>query len=647
MINSIIIDFDSTIINAEGLELVIRAALQRCPEDERRVKLESLAELTESATTGAVPLSEAFRKRFSLARITAEDVEQVAKSIRSVINPLVRETIDILKKRNKTLFIFSSSFEELVHPVADELGIPLTHVFTNKLRYDANGEIAGLEEDNPLFLSMGKVYIAEQLKKEGRLLDGTAVVGDGFSDLSIRKNNIAKMFVYFSGTRLHEVIRIQADFAVDRFDQLLPLFCSNDEVSNETADALTIHEPSAPQAAPSVLLLESIHEKARSKLIEAGFAVQCQKEAWSEQELEEGAAAVNVLGIRSRTRVTAAAISQLPDLWVIGAFCIGTNQIDLAAAANAGIPVFNAPYSNTRSVAELVVGETIMLLRRTFEKSSAAHRGEWMKGARGCSEIRGKTVGIIGYGRIGSQVSVLLENLGMSVVFHDIVDKLPLGNARRAENLDALLERSDLVTLHVPDTPQTRGLIGREQIARMKQGAFLINSSRGFVVDLQALREALDDGVVAGAAIDVFPEEPVNPSARFASPLQGAANVILTPHIGGSTQEAQENIAHYVSEKISKFCKTGSTIGAVNYPEIELPRVDGTHRILHVHLNVPGVLAKINSVFARRNINVEGQLLKTHNNIGYLIVDVDRDISEHVHNLMKAITETIKVRRII
>jgi len=333
-------------------------------------------------------------------------------------------------------------------------------------------------------------------------------------------------------------------------------------------------------------------------------------------------------------------------LWVIGAFCIGTNQVDLQAATDAGVPVFNAPYSNTRSVAELVVGEIIMLMRRIFEKSQAAHQGQWMKSAAGCTEIRGKTVGIVGYGHIGSQVSVLLENLGMSVLFHDIVDKLPLGNARKAADLDELLSVADVVTLHVPDTPETRSMIGPEHLQRMRTGAFLINSSRGQVVDLQALRQALDSGHVAGAAIDVFPLEPNQPNDHFVTPLQGARNVILTPHVGGSTEEAHINIANYVSDKLLRFLHTGATAGSINFPEVDLPRVPNTHRILHIHHNVPGVLAKINIVFARRNINVEGQMLQTRGNIGYLVVDVNQQVSDQVLDLMGHITETIKVRKI-
>jgi len=647
MINNVIIDFDSTIINAEGIELIIRKALEQVAEPERSQRLAQLAELTDKATNGDIPLEDAIRQRLQLTEITKQDVAAVAAQILDSINPMVRETVEALLQRGKRIAVFSTSFDDLVQPVTDELNIPRGSVFANSLIYDHGGRVAGVDESNPLFLSIGKVFMAERLKSQCLLEGGTAVVGDGVTDLLIRRNNMAKMFVYFAGSYLHEDIRRQADFTVDRFDQLLPLFCSNEELSNAVVESFSMpNNRAVPPPVPKVVLLESIHDHAKDKLIRENFLVESHKGAWNTEELEQKARQANVLGIRSKTQISSEAIASLPDLWAIGAFCIGTDQIDLAAAAGAGIPVFNAPYSNTRSVAELVVGETIMLMRRIFEKSSAAHDGRWLKTASGCAEIRGKTVGIVGYGHIGSQVSVLLENLGMSVIFHDIVDKLPLGNAKRAASLHDLLERSDVVTLHVPETPETRHMIGKKEIGHMKRGSFLINSSRGSVVDLEGLREGMDSGHLAGAAIDVFPEEPGQPQDLFTTPLQNATNVILTPHIGGSTKEAQENIAAYVSEKLSRFLNSGSTIGAVNFPEVELPRVQETDRILHVHHNVPGVLAKINSVFARRDINVEGQILQTKGNIGYLIVDVNRYVSDHVLNLMSAITETIKVRKI-
>jgi D-3-phosphoglycerate dehydrogenase / 2-oxoglutarate reductase len=646
MIHNIIFNFDSTIIDTPGIELLVQNALLKIPEKDRPDIVARLDGYTNQAILGTLPLSEAFKKRLELVPVTETEVKAVCENIIRFINPSVRETISALLKHGKNIFIFSTSVDQIVDPVVDELHIPRNNVYTNRFKYGDDGHILGFDEGNPLFMNSGKVYIAEQLQKEGRLSGGTAVVGNSKSDLSIKSNNISEMFVYFASSHVQNEIRRQADFQVDRFDQLLPLFCSDDELPHEKAGPFT-ESDTGIDAKPYIILLEEIHEKAKRKLADAGYEIHAERGAWETESLCTNAVKANVLGIRSRTKITAQAIKCMPSLWTIGAFCIGTNQIDLQAAAEAGIPVFNAPYSNTRSVAELVVGETIMLFRRIFEKSNAAHQGQWLKSSSGCNEIRGKTIGIIGYGRIGSQVSVLLEHMGMSVIFHDIVDKLPLGNAKRAADLAQLLQHSDIVTLHVPDTPETRGMIGATELALMKKGAFLLNSSRGKVVDLDALRKAIEGKQIGGAAIDVFPSEPVLPEDVFNSPLQHLHNVILTPHIGGSTIEAQENIGDYVSSKIDKFLTTGSTIGAVNFPEVELPRVNSTHRILHVHMNVPGVLAKVNSVFARRNINVEGQILQTKGSIGYLIVDVNQDISEQVLSLMKPITETIKLRRIV
>ncbi len=647
MINNIIFDFDSTIINTEGVELILHRALQRVEPKARSLQIKKLNQISSMAYIGETSIADALHQCFALAQVHREDVQAAAAEVLNALNPKVADTFAALQDAGKRIFIFSTGFDELVRPVTRALHVDDDHVFTNQLIFDFKGGVIGFNEKNPLFLNVGKGFLVEQLKNDGRLPGGTAVVGRGASDLSIRKNNAAQMFVYFASAQPHDEIRRQADLVVDRFDHLLPLFFSEHELSNEKMQVYYEENGILDAAAkPNVLLLENIHDNAVQKFIKEGLELRMLKGALRNDELCVGARDVNVLGIRSQTRVTAKTIANLQNLWVVGAFCIGTNQIDLDAAADAGIPVFNAPYSNTRSVAELVVGEIIMLMRRIPEKSQAAHAGQWLKSASGCSEIRGKTVGIIGYGHIGSQVSVLLENLGMSVCFHDVIDKLPLGNAQKASGLDQLLQASDVVTLHVPDTPETRNLVGAEQIASLKEGAFLINSSRGKVVDLDALRAALDSGAVAGAAVDVFPKEPNQPHDAFSSPLQGARNVILTPHIGGSTQEAQINIANYVSDKLLRFIHTGATSGSINFPEVDLPRVPNTHRILHVHHNVPGVLAKINSLFARRGINVAGQLLQTRDHIGYLIVDVNQQVSDQVLDLMGHIAETIKVRKI-
>ncbi len=647
MIKNIIFDFGSTIIANEGIDLIIDAALKRNEDPEHAQKMEKLHKISGQTQNGEIPLGDFLRSSFQLTTVTQDDIRTVTSLLAHKISDQVLETISGLQQRGKNIFVFSSNFEEVVRPVTTSLEIPSENVFANQLLYDHKGNVIGFNENNPLFLSVGKVFLAEQLRIEGVLDESTAVVGNSHTDLAIRKSNNATMFVFYSSKNSVGDIRSQADFVVDRFDQLMPLFCTNKELSNETAEAYAVAINGKQIVTPHIILLENIHKNAFEQLSHQDFTIESFTSAWSEHKVCEKAANAHALGIRSKTHITRKHFECLSNLWAIGAFCIGTNQIDLHAASNAGIPVFNAPYSNTRSVAEIVAGEIIMLMRRVFEKSSAAHQGRWLKSAQGCNEVRGKTVGIIGYGHIGSQVSVLLEVLGMSVIFHDIVDILPLGNAQKAASLDDLLQRSDVVTLHVPDTELTRGMIGKNELERLKPGSFLINSSRGRVVDLDALAQVIKSKHLAGAAVDVYPEEPSHPDDLFQSPLQGLDNVILTPHIGGSTEEAQINIAHYVSTKLKNFLLTGSTIGAVNFPEVDLARVEGTHRILHVHRNVPGVLAKINSVLSRRNVNIEGQILQTRGEIGYLLVDIDRHVSDHVLELLRHISETIKVRKIV
>jgi len=396
----------------------------------------------------------------------------------------------------------------------------------------------------------------------------------------------------------------------------------------------------------SILLLEGIHDNAISELAARGYAtVERLPHALDEAELLERIGSVHMIGIRSRTNLTAKVLEAAQRLFCVGCFCIGTNQVDLKAARKQGIPVFNAPYSNTRSVAELVIGDVIMLMRGIFQKSNLVHGGGWMKSAKDSYEIRGKTLGIVGYGHIGTQVSILAESMGMKVVFYDVVRKLALGNAQPVDSLDELLGMSDVVTLHVPDTPQTRNMIGADQLKAMKKGAHLINLARGKVVDIDALVAALETKHILGAALDVFPKEPSGEGDEFVSPLRGHPNVILTPHIGGSTMEAQANIGTEVAQKLIEYSDNGSTIGAVNFPQVALPVHDGATRFLHLHRNVPGVLRKINDVFSARNLNIAAQYLQTDPELGYVVIDADGDVDEgEVLNDLKAIDGTLKTR---
>lgn len=394
------------------------------------------------------------------------------------------------------------------------------------------------------------------------------------------------------------------------------------------------------------LFLEGLHANATDALTRDGYtAVRNLAKSLTGDALKTALADVHFLGIRSRTEVTEEMLAAAPKLIAIGCFCIGTNQVDLAAAARRGIPVFNAPYSNTRSVAELVLGEIIMLLRGIPEKNALVHRGGWTKSAVGSVEVRGKTLGIVGYGHIGTQIGILAEQLGMRVLFHDIEGKLPLGNARAMPSLNALLEESDAVTLHVPETPQTKHLIGREQLAVMKKGSHLINAARGTVVDIEALAGALESQHLAGAAIDVFPIEPKGNDEEFVSALRRFDNVILTPHIGGSTIEAQANIGTEVADKLIRYSNNGSTVTAVNFPEVTLPKHGtGKSRLLHIHRNVPGVLAHINERFSQRGINISAQYLQTNEHIGYCVMDVDAAASVIAIDELQNVPGTIRAR---
>lgn len=397
-----------------------------------------------------------------------------------------------------------------------------------------------------------------------------------------------------------------------------------------------------------ILLVEGIHPSAVEAFQADGYTdIEYHPASLPEPRLLKSVKAAFVLGIRSNTRLTEAVFAGAPKLIAVGCFCIGTNQVDLAAAQKRGIPVFNAPFSNTRSVAELVIAETILLMRGIPARNAMTHRGQWDKSAAGSQEVRGKCLGIVGYGHIGTQVGLLAESLGMHVVYYDIETKLVLGNARPVPTLEALLETADVVTLHVPETPQTHRMIGQEQLSRMKAGAKLINAARGTVVDIEALVAALRSGHIAGAAIDVFPSEPKGATEEFLSPLREFDNVMLTPHIGGSTEEAQQNIGLEVAGKLIKYSNNGSTLTSVNFPEVSLPEHPGKHRLLHIHRNQPGMLSQINSIFSDQRINITGQYLETNPDIGYVVIDIETREREGTLRLKKRLEQvpgTIRAR---
>ncbi len=642
MIQNIIFDFDCCFLQQEAIEFLIELGLRKFDVTEQQFRLESLRSLAARTETHEVSRGHKMAQQLQISKINQSDVKRASSLMETQLLPEVQMVINYLKENNRQIVVFSRGFEELVLPVTDMLEIPRRNVFTNRLIFDPEREVPAIDEANPLFLQSGKVYLAEYLKNQGRLLGPTAVAGNSRADLSIRKSGIANYFIYFENLRMDEAALSEADFVIRQLDQLLPLVTSP-FLTNQKKNT-TQEERQAPKY--NTILVENIHPIATSRLKDADFNIASYTHSPDVDELTRLTSKCHVLGIRSKTQVRAEILKKMQHLFVIGCFCIGTDQVDLAAAAQQGIPVFNAPYANTRSVAELVVGMAIMLMRDVFSKSNAAHQGQWLKKTTHACELRGKTVGIIGYGHIGSQVSILFEDLGLKIIYYDIVDKLPLGNARRMPSLEMLLAASDIVTLHVPDTPETRGIINEQTLGFMKSGSILINTSRGKVVDLKALKSALVSGRIIGTAIDVFPDEPGSNQERFICELQNLPNVILTPHIGGSTLEAQERIADEVSTKLINFLKTGATIGAVNFPEVDLPPTSDSYRILHIHRNQPQVLAKIHNIFSQYQIHVTAEILKTRDSIGYLIVDIHQDNSAPVLELLSRITETIRVLKI-
>ncbi len=404
-------------------------------------------------------------------------------------------------------------------------------------------------------------------------------------------------------------------------------------------------ETSLEKSKIRILLLEGVHQSALDTLNAAGYTnIEYLTHSLGEEELIEKIADAHFIGIRSRTQLTKPVFEAAKKLVAVGCFCIGTNQVDLQAATRRGIAVFNAPFSNTRSVAELVLAQAILLLRGVPEKSAKAHRGQWLKSAKDSYEIRGKKLGIIGYGNIGTQFSVLAESLGMDVYFYDVVSKLSIGNAKQVASLKELLNLADVVSLHVPETPSTRYMFGAEQLAQMKPGSILMNASRGTVVDIDALAEAIASGKLLGAAIDVFPVEPKSNKEEFVSPLREFDNVILTPHVGGSTIEAQENIGKEVAEKLAMYSDNGTSVSSVNFPEVALPSHPNQHRLLHIHENVPGVMSEINQVFSENGINICGQYLQTREEIGYVVIDVDKAYGELALEKLRKVKGTIRCR---
>ncbi|AQR62314.1 3-phosphoglycerate dehydrogenase [Brevundimonas sp. LM2] len=622
---TLIFDFDSTLVRIETLEALADIALEGSA-DAVAVRAE-IAAITDQAMSGQLDFGQSLRARLALIPLTRANVLALADRILEEGTPSVRRNLRFFHDNADHLYILSGGFREIIAPIAERLGISADRVLCNDLTYDAEGRVTGVDETNPLSRENGKPTVIKALGLTGPVV----MVGDGWNDAEVKLAGAADRFYAFTEVARRETVVAVADGEASSMDELLH------------AEGLA-GRWSYPRNRIRMLLLENIHPAAVERLEEAGYSVETRKGALDEDDLIAAIKGVHVLGIRSKTNVTERVLAEADRLLAIAAFCIGTNQIDLDAAAARGVAVFNAPYSNTRSVVELAIGLTITLMRDVADKSAAMHRGQWNKSAEGSRELRGKTLGIVGYGAIGSQLSVLAEALGMRVLFYDLSERLALGNARRMRSLDALLAESDVVSMHVDGRRENTNLIGAAQFQTMRPGTLFLNLSRGHVVDIGALSQAIGSGRVGGAALDVFPDEPRTNADPFDSPLMGLKNVILTPHIGGSTEEAQEAIAEFAAERLLGYLNRGDTTFCVNLPNVQLSDVSGGHRILHIHRNQPGVMAELNRELSAAGLNILGQHLKTDERTGYVITDVDRDYDPQALRVLKSVAGTLRFR---
>ena len=623
---TLVLDFDSTIVSAEGLDEIARLALADDPD--RDAKVLAIEGITRDGMEGRIGIDESLQRRLSQLSIQRAHVDEVVRLLKRKIAPSFRRHKAAIRRNAAQIYVVSSGFRDYVVPVCAELGIAPDHVIANELRWSKDGRtVVGYDTRSPLAQPLGKPAAVRALRLPGTVI----AVGDGATDCEIRDAGAAHEFVAYCENIARENVIARADRVVRSVDELLWIYSLPGA-------------PSFPKSRMVALLLENIHADAANRLRDEGYKVEALSDALPEAELARALKGVSLLGIRSKTRVTSTALAGADRLLAIGCFCIGTEQVDLASAASRGISVFNAPYSNTRSVVELAIGEIVMLMRRAVESDRVLHAGGWRKSAQGCCELRGKTLGIIGYGHIGSQLSVLAEAMGMQIIYHDIADVMPLGNARRAKSLADLLAKSDVVSLHVDGRRENTRLIGERELRKMKQGAYLLNLARGHIVDLDALAASLKGGHLAGAAVDVFPAEPNSNKEPFDTPLRGIANVILTAHIGGSTAEAQQGIGTFVANRLVEHVNAGSTAGSVNLPNIALPPTPRAHRFLHLHRNQPGVLAEINSILARRKLNILGQSLRTDEAVGYVVTDVNKTYDDAVIGELRAVSGTIRFR---
>ncbi len=619
-----IFDFDSTLTKVEALDVLAEITLTDNPRKEAIIQ--EIIDITNLGIDGEISFTESLERRIKLLKANKADLSNLVATLKKQVSKSIESNKEFFENFADDIYVISCGFKEFIDPIVKEYNIPSERVYANTFTFAEDGEIIGFDDENPLSKHNGKIQCLKDMNLDGEI----QVIGDGYSDYVTREAGIADKFFAYTENVSREKTTENADHIAPNLDEFLYV---NDLPRNI----------SYPKNRIKILLLENVHPDAFKKLSKDGFSVETVSKSLSEDELIEKIKDVHVLGIRSKTNVTQKIVDAAEKLMVVSAFCIGTKQIDLEACKEKGIVVFNAPYSNTRSVVELAIGEIIMLMRSVFQRSTEIHNGQWNKTAEGSKEVRGKKLGIVGYGNIGKQLSVLAEALGMDVYYYDVEDKLALGNATKMSTLEELLAISDVVTLHVDDNAANKNFFGEKEISQMKDGAHLVNLSRGFVVDIEALVAALKSGKIAGTAVDVYPSEP-RKNGEFYTELKGLPNVILTPHVGGSTEEAQRDIADFVPSKIMAYINSGNTVDAVNFPNIRLPRQTNAHRFLHIHKNVPGVMAKINKVLAEYELNINGQYLSTDPKVGYVITDLDKEYNKEVIEELRKIEGTIRFR---
>lgn len=620
-----IIDFDSTFTKVEALDLLGEIALANHPEKEK--VLNQIKEITNKGMEGTLNLRDSIEERLNILSPHKDHLNELITQLKKQVSKSFERNREFFNKYRNHIYIVSNGFKEFIVPIVSEYGIKPDHVLANEFTYDEQGNITGFDVTNALASNEGKVETIKNLDLEGDVY----VIGDGYTDFEIKKAGLATKFYAFTENVSRGSVLENADHVAPSFDEFLFVHKMNTVLSY-------------PKNRINVLLLEGIHDKAFEILKEEGYQVEILPESLDEDILCEKIKNVSVLGIRSKTNVTAKVLEHANRLIAIGAYCIGTNQINLEACQRKGVAVFNAPYGNTRSVVELAISEIIMLMRNIPDRIMEMHAGVWKKSTHLSNEIRGKKLGIIGYGNIGSQLSILAEAMSMNVFYYDIEERLTIGNAVKCQSMNELLALADVVSLHVDGRPENENMIGEKEISQMQDGAILLNLSRSNIIDTDALKKAIESGKLRGAAIDVFLNEPKTNHDTFISPLKGLPNTILTPHIGGSTQEAQMNIADYVPNVIMDFINSGSTNHSVNFPQVKLPVLENAHRLMHIHHNEPGILAKIDKVLADHKINIVGQYLKTNDIIGYVITDIEKKYPKDVIKDLKKIDHTIRVR---